>query len=100
MRQTKWSKVVCMMLACALMSVAAVRAADAPATPPGGGGGRNFDPAKMREQIQTRLKEQMGTTDDEWKALQPKIDDMMKIQSQTRTSTRGLFSRPGGATTD
>ena len=100
MRQTKLTQMLFAVLACAFISVAAVRAEDAPpANPGGGGGGRgNFDPAKMREMMQTRLKEQMGATDDEWKALQPKVEELQKVQESTRGSMRSLFRRPGGST--
>ncbi|MEI6232779.1 MAG: hypothetical protein WCT04_06995 [Planctomycetota bacterium] len=91
MRQVKW---FCAMVACALICAAAVRAEDAP---PGGGRSRGgFDPAKMREQMTSRLKEQLAVSDDEWKAIQPKLDDLMKIQGESRASMRGLFGRPGG----
>lgn len=97
MRQEKWSKLMCMALACAFLSVAAVQAEDAPpARPGGGGGGRNFDPAKMRENMQNRIKEEMGATDEEWKALQPKIEDLQKAQELNRGNMRALFRRPGG----
>jgi Spy/CpxP family protein refolding chaperone len=101
MRQTKWTQLILALLACAFISVAAVRAEDAPPTPPaGGGGGRgNFDPAKMREMMQTRLKEQMGATDDEWKALQPKVEELQKAQEATRGSMRSLFRGNRGGNT-
>ncbi len=97
---TKWTKLVFAMLACAIISMAAVRAEDAPPAggnnTGGGGGGRgNFDPAKMREMMQTRLKDSMGATDEEWKALQPKIDDLMKVRDAERSSMRGMYRRPG-----
>src|SRR5690242_17995936 len=46
----------------------------------GGGGGRgrgNFDPAQMRQRMEERLKTELGVSDDEWKALQPKVEKVM-----------------------
>jgi hypothetical protein len=49
----------------------------------------NFDPAQQRERALTRVKEQLGATDDEWKVLQPKIDALMTAQADLRSGTRG-----------
>src|SRR5689334_15110354 len=46
----------------------------------GGRGGRNFDPAQMRQRMEERLKEALGTSDEEFKALQPKIENVMKAR--------------------
>jgi len=72
----------------------------------GGGGGRNaggrgnrgnFDPAQMRERMFTRMKEQLGATDDEWKVLQPKVEKVMTAQRESRDSGRfGGFGGRGG----
>jgi len=53
----------------------------------GGAGGGNFDPAQMRAQYMTRLKEQLGANDDEWKVLEPKITKVM--DASRAASTRG-----------
>src|SRR5689334_10941585 len=43
--------------------------------PQGLGGGRGGrDPAQFREQMKSQLKDLLGSTDDEWKILEPKID--------------------------
>jgi hypothetical protein len=49
-----------------------------------GGGGQ--------ERFQTMLKEQLGTTDDEWKVLQPKIEKV----SAARRNTSGFGGFGGG----
>ena len=49
-----------------------------------GGGRGNFDPAQMRERMMTRIKEQLGATDDEWKAIEPKVDKVMTAQRESR----------------
>src|SRR5271170_5761883 len=44
----------------------------------GGGGGRgNFDPAQFRQRRLDNIKTQLGSTDDEFAALQPKIEKVM-----------------------
>jgi hypothetical protein len=40
----------------------------------------NFDPAQFKQQRLDRIKEQLGSTDDEWKVLQPKIEKVMDAQ--------------------
>lgn len=64
----------------------------------GRGQGRgNFDPAQMRERMMSRLKEQLGATDDEWKAIEPKVDKVMTAQRESRGSFGfGGFGRGGG----
>ena len=69
----------------------------------GGGGGRrgNFDPAQMRQRMEERLKEELGASDDEWKALQPKIEKVMELERDANGGRRGMFGRgrrggPGG----
>jgi hypothetical protein len=64
------------------------------------GNGGNFDPAAMRERYMTQLKEQLGSPDEEWKLLQPKLDKVLTVQRETRT--RGNFGgrTRGGNTPD
>ena len=59
-------------------------------------GGGNF--AQFRDQMNTKMKELMGSTDDEWKVIQPKIDAIQALQqeSSTRRGMRILFGGPGG----
>src|SRR5436309_1881660 len=65
------------------------------------GGGRmgrgNFDPAQFRQQMEDRLKEQLGTNEDEWKVLQPKVQKVFDAQ---RDAGRGFgfggMGRRGG----
>jgi hypothetical protein len=61
----------------------------------GNNNGGNFDPAAMRERYLTQLKEQLGSPDEEWKLLQPKLDKVLTVQRETRTN-RGGFG--GGRT--
>jgi len=49
----------------------------------GQGRGRRGDPAQFRQRMEERLKEQLGTTDDEWKVLQPKLEKVMTARRET-----------------
>jgi hypothetical protein len=59
----------------------------------GGGGGGNFDPAQFRAQQMARIKEALGATDEEFTALQPKLEAVMTAQRDTRA---GFGGRGGG----
>jgi len=77
----------------------------------GGGGGQRGqrDPAQMqqrmeqfRQQAAERMKTTLGVTDEEWKVLQPKIDEVQTLARQTRGGGMGgmggMFGgRRGGA---
>jgi len=74
----------------------------------GGGGGRrggggNFDPAQMRQNMLDRAKEALEVTkDDEWTALQPRVEKVMdaRMAAMGAGGGRGMFGRgrggPGG----
>lgn len=51
---------------------------------PGGFGGGRVDPAQFRQMMNDRMKELMGANDEEWKALQPRIE---KIQQLSRDAS-------------
>src|SRR4051812_17853048 len=53
----------------------------------------NFDPAQFRQQRMGRIKEQLGSSEDEWKVLQPKIEKVMEVQ---RLSFAGFGGGRGG----
>jgi ElaB/YqjD/DUF883 family membrane-anchored ribosome-binding protein len=57
----------------------------------------NFDPQQFRQRMEERLKEQLQVNDDEWKALQPKIEKVMEAQRDA-SGGRGMFrgGRRGG----
>src|SRR5258706_7084022 len=61
----------------------------------GGNNGQPFDPAAMRERYLTQLKDQLGSPDEEWKLLQPKLDKVLTVQRETR----GGGGRNGGGGT-
>ncbi len=72
--------------------------------PPGGdqgGGGRgnrgNFDPVAMQQRMLDRTKEQFGSTEEEWKAIEPLVK---KVNEARVASMAGMFggrNRGGGA---
>jgi hypothetical protein len=57
------------------------------------GGRGNFDPAQFRQRMEERLKEQLGTNDDEWKVIQPKLQKVMEAQRDARGG--GFFGGRG-----
>jgi hypothetical protein len=65
------------------------------------GGGRrnrggNFDPAQFRQQMMDRIKEQLGAKDDEWTAIEPRLQKVMDAQRDTRGSRGGFGRNRGG----
>ncbi|MFB3891270.1 MAG: hypothetical protein ACE15C_04520 [Phycisphaerae bacterium] len=59
---------------------------------PGRGGG--FDPAQFRQRMSDQMKQDLGATDEEWKALQPKIE---KVQTLSRAARGGgMMGMMGG----
>lgn len=57
-------------------------------------GGGPPDPAQMRQRFADRMKEQLAVNDDEWKALQPKIEQVQQLRRDA--SARAFFFGPGG----
>ena len=66
----------------------------------GGGPGGNFDPAQFRQNMIDRVKETLEVTkDDEWQALQPRVEKVMDARMATMGGMgRGMFGgrRNGG----
>lgn len=62
-----------------------------------GGRGNRRDPAQMRQQMNDRMKELLGASDDEWKVLQPQIEKVQTLQraSTSRSGFRLLFNNNG-----
>ena len=59
----------------------------------GGQGGGNFNPQQFQQQRLDRIKQDLGATDEEFAALQPKIEAVMTAQ---RNSGMGFGGRGGG----
>ncbi len=53
---------------------------------PGGGrrGGGNFDPERMQQMMQERMRDQLGATEEEWKVLGPRVMKVMQLNRQSR----------------
>jgi len=64
---------------------------------PGGRPRGNWTPEQMRQRQLEQIKERMKPTDEEWKALQPKIEKVLTLSADAGlTVGRGLFGRRGG----
>lgn len=68
----------------------------------GGGGGRGgrggrggFDPAAMRQRMMETLKTDIGATDEEWKALEPKVEKVMTLSMESRMGGMFMMGRGG-----
>ncbi len=66
----------------------------------GQGGFGNFDPEQMRQRMMQRYQEQLEASDDEWKVIQPLLEDVMGKQREAMGGRFGgmgmMFRRPGG----
>jgi hypothetical protein len=63
----------------------------------GRGGQRgDFDPARFREMRLNFYKERLGTSDDEWKVLVPKIEKVMTVQAESSAGFGGFGGGRGG----
>jgi hypothetical protein len=49
---------------------------------PGQGPGGRFDPARMRQMMEQRMKEQLGVSDEEWKVIGPRLTKVMELNRQ------------------
>ncbi|MBD3267136.1 hypothetical protein GF373_10745 [bacterium] len=57
-----------------------------------------FDPERIMQMIMDRMQEQMQATDEEWKIIQPLIQNVFELQRETRMigMGRGFFGPPPG----
>jgi hypothetical protein len=65
------------------------------ATPPPGGNNPTDRRAQFMQQMNDRMKTQLGLSDDEFKAIQPKIEAVMTAQRSTRGGGGGYGGRGG-----
>jgi len=63
---------------------------------PGGGRGQ-FDPERMRQMMEQRMREQLGATEQEWKVLGPRVMKVQELSRQVGAGGRGgmMFGRGG-----
>ena len=86
------------MLGCLLLMLGAM-ALPAAAQPGGGGGinlgqgGPQMDPAQMQQRMLDNIKKALGSTDEEFKVLQPKIEQVMTLGMQIRGGGMRAFFR-------
>jgi Spy/CpxP family protein refolding chaperone len=75
-----------------------------PGRPPGGdnggpgggpGGGQRFDPQQMRKMMMDRMKESLGSSDDEWKVIEPQLEKVFNLARQSSPGM-GMWGGRGG----
>src|SRR2546421_8554368 len=79
----------------AMVAIPAFGQAPPPGGGQGGGPGGRFDPARFRQVMMDRIKETLGSSDDEFKALEPKIDQVLTAQRDARGFGMGRRGGPG-----
>ena len=57
-------------------------------------GERRFDPEQMRQRMIEALKERLGTDEEEWQVMEPKITRLVAAQQELRAG--GMRGGPGG----
>jgi hypothetical protein len=65
---------------------------------PGQGPGGRFDPERMRQMMEQRMKERLGVSDQEWQVIGPRLTKVMELNRQTGGGGMGigrLFMRRG-----
>lgn len=77
------------------LALVAFQATSQDAPPDRGGRGRGqFDPAAMQQRRLDGIKEGLGASEEEWKVLSPKIEVLLKLQTETLLG--GGFGGRGG----
>ena len=61
-------------------------------------GGRRMNMEEFRKRMQERIRDSLGSSEEEWKVLGPKIEKVQQIQRQSRGGFRGgrMGGRRGG----
>ena len=56
-----------------------------------------FDPSRFRQRYMDRIKESLDVKDDEWKVIQPRLEEVTELSRQARSGggMRTLFGRRG-----
>lgn len=72
----------------------AVAQQEPPTTPPSENQISRRDPKEFRAQMEKHMKEMMGVTDEEWQAIQPRLEKVLKASRQIQG---GMFARHGRA---
>jgi hypothetical protein len=98
MKANRWLLVAALALTMGMSASAFAQAQGGQGGNRGQNGGRqrgNFDPAQMRERYMNQIKKQLGSPDDEWKLIQPRLEKVLTAQRETRS---GRFGNRGGRT--
>jgi hypothetical protein len=66
-----------------------------PTSRPFGGRG-NFDPSQIQKMISDRIKEEMGVSDEDWAAIEPRLMKVMAAQTDARGGGMGMGMLFGG----
>ena len=89
-------------VAVALLSPAFIFAQPAPPNRPPGGGGQAghagpIDPARMKQAIYDAIRKQLDATDEQWDAIQPKLEKVREAQANARSGAgMGVGQTQGG----
>jgi len=59
----------------------------------GPGGGGNFSPEQFQQRMMDGIHQRLGATDEEWKAIEPLLKDVMQKQSDARMADFGGIGR-------
>jgi hypothetical protein len=60
-----------------------------------GQGQRQFDPEQARQRMMDNLRERLGASEEDWQALQPKVQAVMEAQQQARAGGMGMMMGGG-----
>jgi len=55
-----------------------------------------FDPQEMQKRMLERMKTTLGASDEEWKALSPRVEKVMSVSRESSRGGGGFFGGPGG----
>ncbi|MEX2673643.1 MAG: hypothetical protein WD294_16205 [Phycisphaeraceae bacterium] len=61
------------------------------------GGGQGFDPQQMQARMLNAMRERLGFEEDEWEAVQPKLQNVMTLRAEGATRGMGMMFRGPGA---
>jgi len=57
---------------------------------------QQFDPEEMRQRMMDNLRERLGASDEDWQALEPKVQRVLEAQQQARAGGMGMGALIGG----
>ena len=57
--------------------------------------GRQMDPEQMRQRMMDNLRERLGASEEDWQALEPKVQAVLEAQQQARAGGMGMGAMMG-----